>query len=78
MGAPLVATALSVEGLRLESGTHYLEANTAAAFVEKIQELDEHPALRQSLAGSGRSFVESNYAWDSIGDALATRLRALA
>ncbi len=78
MGAPLVATALSVEGLRLESGTHYLEANTAAAFVEKIHELDEHPAIRQSLAGSGRSFVESNYAWDSIGDALATRLRALA
>lgn len=70
MGKALVATRLSVEGLGLTSGTHYLEAETPLEFLSQIRRLEDDPHLRRKLGKVGRELVEREYAWSVIGEEL--------
>ena len=58
MGVPVVSTAIGVEGLPLEDGRHYLEADEpaelAAALVSTLQDAE----LRNRLSFAGRDYVE--------------------
>ncbi len=71
MGKPLVATALAVEGLRLEAGRHYLAAESASEFADQIRRLEGDGELRARLASAGRRLVEEEYDWRVIGEQLA-------
>jgi glycosyltransferase involved in cell wall biosynthesis len=72
MSRPLVATGLTVEGLGLEDGRHYLRAETADQFVAAIRRVERDEDLRRRLATEGRRLVESRFAWGIAGE----RLRA--
>jgi len=67
MGKPLVATALAVEGLRVQENEHYLRAESAGDFVTQIRRLEGDPSLRRRLGAAGRSLVEREYDWSVIG-----------
>ena len=77
MAKPLVATALAVEGLDLQEGTHYLRAEKPAEFVEKIRRLERDGGLRDRLARAGRQLVESRFSWDAIGSKLEAAYRLM-
>ncbi|MDQ6925891.1 MAG: glycosyltransferase family 4 protein [Candidatus Eremiobacteraeota bacterium] len=70
LGRPLVATRIGVEGLGLENGTHYLEANDVAETVAQVRRLEHDPRLAARLAGAGRAFALATYSWDRIGHRL--------
>lgn len=70
MRKPLVATGLSVEGLELVEGIHYLRAETPAEFVNQIRRLESDRDFARRLASAGRAVVEERYSWTTIGGAL--------
>ncbi len=70
MGKPLVATGLSVEGLDVVDGEHYLRADTPADFAAQICRLEADVALRRRLAQAGRARVVERYGWERIGEKL--------
>lgn len=76
-GIPLLATTLSVEGLGLLSGEHFLEANTADQIVAQLDRLDADPALGDALSAAGRALVASGFSWDGIGARLAEEIERL-
>lgn len=61
MGSPVVSTSVGIEGLAVEPGVHYLQADTAAAFTAAVVHLLREPPARQALAASARSLVESRF-----------------
>jgi glycosyltransferase involved in cell wall biosynthesis len=69
-GKALVATTLSVEGLDLADGEHYLRADTPAEFVAQIRRLEADAAVRRRLAQAGRQRVIERYGWERIGEKL--------
>lgn len=78
MGRPLIATELSVDGLEMVPETHYLRADSPAAFADGLARLDQDAALGRALAQHGRAHVESRYSWQGIGRELASALAAVA
>lgn len=70
MGKALVATRLSVEGLGLTPGVHYLEAETPLQFLQQVRRVESDPHLRHELGRAGRQLVEGNYSWGEIGATL--------
>jgi glycosyltransferase involved in cell wall biosynthesis len=58
MGSPVVSTAIGVEGLPVEPGHHYLEANDASAFAEAVIRLLGDHEKRAGISLAARSYVE--------------------
>jgi polysaccharide biosynthesis protein PslH len=75
LGCPLVATALSVDGLSLHDGVEYLRADDAAAMCAALRKLDESPALAAEMSHRGRTLVSSTYSWDTVADLMAEGVR---
>lgn len=67
MGKALVGTALSVEGIELRAGEHYLRAEEPGEFADRIRELAGDDGLRRRLGAAGRELVERRYAWPVVG-----------
>ena len=65
-GVPIVSTRLGVEGLEAEPGVHYLEADTADAWVTVLSRLLADGTLRQQLACNARARVEQRYTWAAM------------
>ncbi|MEM6640214.1 MAG: glycosyltransferase family 4 protein [Pseudomonadota bacterium] len=59
-GCPVVSTAIGVEGLGLEDGVHYLNAESPEAFAEATCRVLDDPTLARSIAGAARQYVEEN------------------
>lgn len=70
MAKPVVATGMSVEGLGLEDGIHYLRADTASEYVAQVRRLEDDAELRESLAKAGRRLVEREYSWEVVSSRL--------
>jgi glycosyltransferase involved in cell wall biosynthesis len=66
-GLPTVSTAIGIEGLSVQSGKHYLEADTAEAFAAATVSLLRDQALRQRLATDARALVEQSFSARSVG-----------
>lgn len=78
MAKPLVATAISVEGLGLVEGVHYLRAESPADFVAQIERLEGSAELRRALGEAGRRVAVERFGWNVIGRQLdAAYARAL-
>jgi glycosyltransferase involved in cell wall biosynthesis len=71
MGVPLVATSLSVEGLGLERGHHYLRADQVDDFVTQLEVIDTDADLGRAIGASGRRFVAERFGWQTIGNRLS-------
>jgi polysaccharide biosynthesis protein PslH len=71
-GLPIVSTAVGMEGLEVEPGTHFLLAESPADWVASLKRLLGDVELRQRLARNGRTLVEERYDWSAVrADALS-------
>jgi glycosyltransferase involved in cell wall biosynthesis len=61
MGAPVVSTAIGIEGLSLTDGDHFLEGNTPDALAGAVVRLLDDGDLRHRLSGAARELVEQTY-----------------
>ena len=66
MGKAVVSTTVGAEGLALESGRHFLAADTPHDFATAVIRLLRDPARRQELGDEGRALVEANYSWAMV------------
>ncbi|HXD17199.1 MAG TPA: glycosyltransferase family 4 protein [Vicinamibacterales bacterium] len=66
MGKAVVSTTVGAEGLALESGRHFLAADTPHDFAHAVIRLLRDPARRQALGDAGRALVEANYSWTTV------------
>lgn len=77
MSKPLVATGMSVEGLDLREGEHFLRAETGEDFVNRIIQLENDHGLCRHIGFNGRKYVEKNFSWDDIGNKMRNDYRSL-
>lgn len=66
MGKAVVSTTVGAEGLALESGRHFLAADTAHDFAHAVVRLLRDPARRRALGCDGRALVEAHYSWSKV------------
>jgi glycosyltransferase involved in cell wall biosynthesis len=66
MGKAVVSTSVGAEGLALESGRHFVAADTAHDFAHAVIRLLRDPARRRALGDAGRALVEANYSWSKV------------
>jgi len=63
VGSPVVSTAVGVEGLPVQSGCHYVEADSAENFAEGVIALLEDAPQRECMAIEARRFVEQHFSY---------------
>jgi glycosyltransferase involved in cell wall biosynthesis len=66
MGKPVVSTTVGAEGLPLEPGRHFIQADDPGAFAGAVVSLLRDPERRAALGGAGRQLVEQHYAWPQV------------
>lgn len=59
-GAPVVSTSVGIEGLGLQAGQHYLEAENQEDFAKAIVRLISDPGLGRELSRRARSYVDKH------------------
>jgi glycosyltransferase involved in cell wall biosynthesis len=69
MGCPVVSTRIGVEGLPVEAGRHFLEADSAESLAAAIVSLLDDPARRARLSQDARKFVEENMSSHRVAQA---------
>ena len=70
MGVPVVTTSVGAMGLEADIGKELLVADTPAGFAKHVVHLLDDDHLRETLAQTARTRVETNYSWDAIGERL--------
>lgn len=72
MSIPCVCTSSVNNPIGTEAGKQVRVADSAAAFVEEINFLLEHPDKARTIGEEGRIFVKEKYGWESQVDKLLT------
>jgi glycosyltransferase involved in cell wall biosynthesis len=67
----LVATSFAPAGLGLESGKHYVAADSACDLARACAELLANPQRRRTLATAGRAYVVEHFDWNRIEESIA-------
>ena len=62
---PVVATALTAEGVEARPGRELLAADTAEGFAQAVLKLMASPALSKRLGQAGYRFARKHYDWAS-------------
>ena len=79
MGRPVVAASECAAAVQARSGTEFMEAADAEAFVRQVDALLQDPAAAAAMGQAGRRCVQRSYSWDahlSTIDRHLDRLRA--
>ena len=63
IGTPLVSTSIGVEGLPVDDGVHYKNADDPAGLAESIVQLLNHPEMALSFAQRARDLVEREFSY---------------
>jgi glycosyltransferase involved in cell wall biosynthesis len=71
MGLPVVANQMGMEGIRAESGMHFLSGETPSKLADQLFRLYEDEKLREELAGAAHAFVEKNHTWENAFEGFA-------
>jgi glycosyltransferase involved in cell wall biosynthesis len=66
MGKAVVSTTVGAEGLALETGRHFLAADTPHDFAHSVVRLLSDANKRYALGRAGRALVEANYSWATV------------
>ncbi|HEX6178953.1 MAG TPA: glycosyltransferase family 4 protein, partial [Thermoanaerobaculia bacterium] len=66
MGKAVVSTTVGAEGLGLDHGAHFLQADTPADFASAVISLLRDPQRRDALGTAARDLVESRYSWPKV------------
>ena len=61
MGAPVVSTAIGIEGLPVRDGVHFLLADDEDAFAENVVALLKDQELRTSISRTARKLVDEEF-----------------
>lgn len=67
-GRPLVATREAARGFDIQSGRHYMSADTTDEFAEAILGVLDHRELVERLGKEGRAWVAANATWEIAGE----------
>jgi sugar transferase (PEP-CTERM/EpsH1 system associated) len=67
MGVPIVTTSVGAMGLKADTGKELLVADTPLAFAEQVIHLLDNKYLRENIAQTARTRVETEYSWEAIG-----------
>ena len=70
MGVPIVTTSVGAMGLNADVGKELLVADTPLAFAEQVIHLLDNKHLRENIAQTARTRVETEYSWEAIGERL--------
>ncbi len=70
MGVPVVTTSVGAMGLEADVGKELLVADTPLAFAEQVTHLLANEHMRENIAQTARTRVETDYSWDAIGERL--------
>ena len=70
MGKAIVSTTVGAEGLDLKDGAEIFIADEPTAFADAVTRLLTDVQLRRRIGENGRSRVEQDYDWRSIGEKL--------
>ena len=70
MGVPIVTTSVGAMGLKADVGKELLVADTPLAFAEQVIHLLDNKYLRENIAQTARTRVETEYSWETIGERL--------
>ena len=70
MGKAIVSTTVGAEGLDLKDGEEIFIADEPAIFADAVTRLLTDPSLRRRIGENGRTRVEQDYDWRSIGGKL--------
>ncbi|MEX0900011.1 MAG: glycosyltransferase [Gammaproteobacteria bacterium] len=73
MSKALVSTRIGAEGLPLESGRHFIEADEPQAFADAVVALLRDPARRTALGEAGRDLMVNRYAWQQVATEFGTK-----
>src|SRR5262249_43935700 len=65
-GRAVVSTAVGIEGLDVEPGTHFLQADPPAELAEAVLRLLDDGALRRRLAAAARARVQERFSWARV------------
>ena len=77
-GVPVVSTRFGVQGLALEPGVHYLQAESATAFSDAVERLRSDGTVVHAMTAAARRLVEAEYTHASVRAAMGTGLSARA
>lgn len=66
-GVPVVSTSLGAEGLRVTPGRDLMLADTPAAMMEVLVNLEESSTQWRELVENANRLVRAEYDWDAIG-----------
>lgn len=66
MARATVSTTIGAEGLPVEPGIHYLQADTAAEFARDVLRLLDDAPLRHRIGAAADAFVRAHYGADTI------------
>jgi len=69
MGTPVVSTSIGIEGLPVIDGEHYLGADSAATFANKVLALINDSHLRTNISELARKLVEEQYGFHRAAEA---------
>jgi glycosyltransferase involved in cell wall biosynthesis len=75
MGKAVVSTTVGAEGLPLEPGTHFLQADEPEAFARAVVSLLRDPGRRLDLGNAGRALVEARYSWAQVAQVFEDNCR---
>ena len=78
MQIPVIATALSLDGIGARDGEHVLVAETDAALADGIVRLLQDAALRVKLSENGRVLIQETYRWGHVADMVEALYRSIA
>lgn len=70
LGTALVSTTKGAEGLDIEAGSDYLQADSPREFAQAISRLFQDHELQQRLTEQARKTVEAKYGWGVAGNHL--------
>ena len=76
-GVVIIATRKAVEGIGLQNGVHYLNAETPDESLAQLNACLENPDLPLSLAQNGRRFVMEKFSQEAIGSAVSGAIQSL-
>jgi polysaccharide biosynthesis protein PslH len=75
MGKAVVSTSVGAEGLPLEAGRHYLQADDPQAFAAAVVSLLRDPERRAALGEAGRRLVVERFSWPQVAQEFELRCR---
>lgn len=65
-GLPIISTPIGAEGIKVRDGENILIAENAQAFAQATLRLLNNPDLNQQLRINGRTWAETQYAWQVV------------